>query len=180
MLFRWTGLESPLLSRSRRPRSSPLLQPPAAPSSPGIRVGGGHVQVLEAGVGEAQHPTRRRRGGRGYLPPLLHQLRILLWVRSQTLNPPLPPLSPHSLLGVSKSETGCAAVALVVFGGSFGYASLERQRQRLPVYKYRKAILYLVERHATTIVVGETGSGKSTQIPQVLSQVVFNLTPRGV
>jgi predicted ATP-binding protein involved in virulence len=35
------------------------------------------------------------------------------------------------------------------------------------VYKYRKAILYLVERHATTIVVGETGSGKSTQIPQV-------------
>jgi HrpA-like RNA helicase len=44
---------------------------------------------------------------------------------------------------------------------------LERLRQRLPVYKYRKAILYLVERHATTIVVGETGSGKSTQIPQV-------------
>jgi ATP-dependent RNA helicase DDX35 len=37
------------------------------------------------------------------------------------------------------------------------------------VYKYRKAILYLVERHATTIVVGETGSGKSTQIPQVLA-----------
>ncbi|XP_037412160.1 probable pre-mRNA-splicing factor ATP-dependent RNA helicase DEAH9 isoform X2 [Triticum dicoccoides] len=48
----------------------------------------------------------------------------------------------------------------------FGYASLERLRQRLPVYKYRKAILYLVERHATTIIVGETGSGKSTQIPQ--------------
>ncbi|KAF8663339.1 hypothetical protein HU200_055954 [Digitaria exilis] len=52
----------------------------------------------------------------------------------------------------------------------FGYASLERQRQRLPVYKYRKAILYLVERHATTIVVGETGSGKSTQIPQYLKE----------
>nr|ACY66873.1 P10Sh95F04 [Saccharum hybrid cultivar R570] len=52
----------------------------------------------------------------------------------------------------------------------FGYASLERQRQRLPVYKYRKAILYLVERHTTTIVVGETGSGKSTQIPQYLKE----------
>ncbi|KAM0910145.1 hypothetical protein ACQ4PT_014364 [Festuca glaucescens] len=52
----------------------------------------------------------------------------------------------------------------------FGYASLERLRQRLPVYKYRKAILYLVERHATTIIVGETGSGKSTQIPQYLME----------
>ncbi|VAH58919.1 unnamed protein product [Triticum turgidum subsp. durum] len=52
----------------------------------------------------------------------------------------------------------------------FGCASLERLRQRLPVYKYRKAILYLVERHATTIIVGETGSGKSTQIPQYLKE----------
>lgn len=44
---------------------------------------------------------------------------------------------------------------------------MEKQKQRLPVYKYRRAILYLVETHATTIVVGETGSGKTTQIPQV-------------
>lgn len=48
-----------------------------------------------------------------------------------------------------------------------GYASIEKQRQRLPVSKYRTAILYLVETHATTIIVGETGSGKTTQIPQV-------------
>ncbi|KAJ3693888.1 hypothetical protein LUZ60_009368 [Juncus effusus] len=47
---------------------------------------------------------------------------------------------------------------------------LERQRQRLPVYKYRDAILYLVENHSTTIVVGETGSGKTTQIPQFLKE----------
>ncbi|XP_050877487.1 probable pre-mRNA-splicing factor ATP-dependent RNA helicase DEAH9 isoform X2 [Lathyrus oleraceus] len=50
----------------------------------------------------------------------------------------------------------------------YGYASIEKQRQRLPVYKYRTAILYLVETHATTIIVGETGSGKTTQIPQYL------------
>lgn len=48
-----------------------------------------------------------------------------------------------------------------------GYANLERQRQRLPVFKYRTAILYYVETRATTVVVGETGSGKTTQIPQV-------------
>ncbi|KAE8673291.1 RNA helicase family protein isoform 2 [Hibiscus syriacus] len=52
----------------------------------------------------------------------------------------------------------------------YGYASIEKQRQRLPVYKYRTAILYLVEAHATTIVVGETGSGKTTQIPQFLKE----------
>ncbi|KAL9321150.1 hypothetical protein ACSQ67_012989 [Phaseolus vulgaris] len=51
-----------------------------------------------------------------------------------------------------------------------GYASMEKQRQRLPVFKYRTAILYLVETHATTIIVGETGSGKTTQIPQYLKE----------
>ncbi|CAA6665809.1 unnamed protein product [Spirodela intermedia] len=54
--------------------------------------------------------------------------------------------------------------------GLYGYANLERQRQRLPVYKFRTAILYLVEKHATSIVVGETGSGKTTQIPQYLKE----------
>ncbi|KAL0353017.1 UNVERIFIED_CONTAM: putative pre-splicing factor ATP-dependent RNA helicase DEAH9 [Sesamum angustifolium] len=52
----------------------------------------------------------------------------------------------------------------------YGNASMEKQRQRLPVFKYRTAILYLVEKHATTIIVGETGSGKTTQIPQYLKE----------
>ncbi|PSR98617.1 Pre-mRNA-splicing factor ATP-dependent RNA helicase [Actinidia chinensis var. chinensis] len=52
----------------------------------------------------------------------------------------------------------------------YGFVSIEKQRQRLPVFKYRTSILYLVETHATTIIVGETGSGKTTQIPQYLKE----------
>ncbi|XP_070188507.1 probable ATP-dependent RNA helicase DHX35 isoform X2 [Littorina saxatilis] len=46
--------------------------------------------------------------------------------------------------------------------------SIEQQRQRLPAFKYRSQILYLLERYQTTIIIGETGCGKSTQIPQYL------------
>jgi HrpA-like RNA helicase len=34
----------------------------------------------------------------------------------------------------------------------------------------REQLLYLLERHATLIVVGATGSGKTTQIPQFLAE----------
>uniref|UniRef100_A0A8D3A7L7 RNA helicase n=1 Tax=Scophthalmus maximus TaxID=52904 RepID=A0A8D3A7L7_SCOMX len=46
--------------------------------------------------------------------------------------------------------------------------SIEKQRQKLPVFKHRNNILYLVESFQTVIVVGETGCGKTTQIPQYL------------
>lgn len=45
-----------------------------------------------------------------------------------------------------------------------------RDADRLPVAKYRRHLLYLVETHATVIVLGETGSGKTTQIPQYLHE----------
>lgn len=38
------------------------------------------------------------------------------------------------------------------------------QRRRLPIYEHRTQVLFLVEAHATTVVVGETGSGKTTQV----------------
>ncbi|KAL6770172.1 hypothetical protein ACKKBG_A33890 [Auxenochlorella protothecoides x Auxenochlorella symbiontica] len=48
--------------------------------------------------------------------------------------------------------------------------SLAEQRRALPVHAHLKEILYLLENHATTVVVGETGSGKTTQIPQYLHE----------
>lgn len=81
---------------------------------------------------------------------------------------PLPLHLP--LLGIFLLRYDCISIFVFLVADlgvfRFGYASIEKQRQRLPVYKYRTAILYLVEKHATTIIVGETGSGKTTQIPQ--------------
>ncbi|KAH0619085.1 hypothetical protein JD844_018733 [Phrynosoma platyrhinos] len=49
--------------------------------------------------------------------------------------------------------------------------SIEQQRQKLPVFKLRNHILYLVENYQTLVIVGETGCGKSTQIPQIAGRV---------
>lgn len=40
----------------------------------------------------------------------------------------------------------------------------------LPIARHRQSLLYLVETYPTTIVVGHTGSGKTTQLPQYLEQ----------
>ncbi|KAM7188042.1 P-loop containing nucleoside triphosphate hydrolase protein [Rhypophila sp. PSN 637] len=48
--------------------------------------------------------------------------------------------------------------------------SLHKPSALLPIAKHRDALLYLIETNPVTIVVGQTGSGKSTQIPQFLEQ----------
>lgn len=48
--------------------------------------------------------------------------------------------------------------------------SIQQQRSRLPISKFRNQLLYLVERYRCTVIVGETGSGKSTQVTQYLAQ----------
>lgn len=46
--------------------------------------------------------------------------------------------------------------------------SIQEQRASLPIYAKRDALLKYVDTHRVTILVGETGSGKTTQIPQYL------------
>ncbi|XP_025202142.1 probable ATP-dependent RNA helicase DHX35 [Melanaphis sacchari] len=45
---------------------------------------------------------------------------------------------------------------------------LQSQRNKLPITKYRNEVLYLCEKFQTLILVGSTGSGKSTQVSQML------------
>ncbi|XP_076636538.1 putative ATP-dependent RNA helicase DHX35 isoform X1 [Colletes latitarsis] len=46
--------------------------------------------------------------------------------------------------------------------------ALDMQRQRLPIFKYKSHIIYLLEKYQTLVLIGETGCGKSTQLPQYL------------
>ncbi|KAJ3554582.1 hypothetical protein NM688_g3031 [Phlebia brevispora] len=46
--------------------------------------------------------------------------------------------------------------------------SIQVARERLPIFKHRQKLLYCVETYGVTIVVGQTGCGKTTQLPQYL------------
>ncbi|CAH0775215.1 unnamed protein product [Bemisia tabaci] len=46
--------------------------------------------------------------------------------------------------------------------------SVDQQKQRLPIFESRLHILYLLEQYQVLVLVGETGCGKSTQVPQIL------------
>lgn len=73
----------------------------------------------------------------------------------------LPPWMTHSLRGKPK------------FGLPPSSHSLHEQRRELPIYKKREALLRHVEQHSVTVLVGETGSGKTTQIPQYLAEAGY-------
>ncbi|CAP95939.1 DEAH-box ATP-dependent RNA helicase prp22 [Penicillium rubens] len=48
--------------------------------------------------------------------------------------------------------------------------SIKQQRESLPVYKFRKQLLDAVKDNQMMIVVGDTGSGKTTQLTQYLAE----------
>ncbi|OAA58937.1 DEAD-like helicase [Niveomyces insectorum RCEF 264] len=51
--------------------------------------------------------------------------------------------------------------------------SIQETRKSLPIYAYRDEFLAALEHHQILVVVGETGSGKTTQLPQYLHEAGF-------
>ncbi|CAJ0564601.1 unnamed protein product, partial [Mesorhabditis spiculigera] len=51
--------------------------------------------------------------------------------------------------------------------------SIQETRRSLPVYKFREEFIQAVRDHQVLIVEGETGSGKTTQLPQFLYEAGF-------
>uniref|UniRef100_A0A3Q4G800 DEAH (Asp-Glu-Ala-His) box polypeptide 34 n=1 Tax=Neolamprologus brichardi TaxID=32507 RepID=A0A3Q4G800_NEOBR len=58
---------------------------------------------------------------------------------------------------------------------SFGkIAKLRREQKNLPIFQYRDRIVELVRIHPVVVVAGDTGCGKSTQVPQYLLSAGFD------
>lgn len=57
----------------------------------------------------------------------------------------------------------CSVFALLYISGFFFVC---RKRIGLPVWEYRNKFFELLGKHQTIVLVGETGSGKTTQMPQ--------------
>ncbi|KAF7556771.1 hypothetical protein G7046_g6210 [Stylonectria norvegica] len=51
--------------------------------------------------------------------------------------------------------------------------SIEDTRKSLPIYKYRDEFLAALEQYQVLVIVGETGSGKTTQLPQYLHEAGY-------
>ncbi|XP_014496103.1 pre-mRNA-splicing factor ATP-dependent RNA helicase DEAH1 isoform X1 [Vigna radiata var. radiata] len=51
--------------------------------------------------------------------------------------------------------------------------ALQEERKKLPMYHYRDELLQAIHDHQVLVIVGETGSGKTTQIPQYLHEVGY-------
>ncbi|KAI9162967.1 Pre-mRNA-splicing factor ATP-dependent RNA helicase-like protein cdc28 [Paramyrothecium foliicola] len=51
--------------------------------------------------------------------------------------------------------------------------SIQETRKSLPIYKYRDEFLAALEEHQIIVLVGETGSGKTTQLPQYLHEAGY-------
>ncbi|MCD7457010.1 Pre-mRNA-splicing factor ATP-dependent RNA helicase DEAH1 [Datura stramonium] len=57
------------------------------------------------------------------------------------------------------------------------FGKLQEDRKTLPIYSYRDELLQAINDHQVLVIVGETGSGKTTQIPQYLHEAGY--TKRG-
>lgn len=58
------------------------------------------------------------------------------------------------------------------------FEALQHSRTLLPMYEYREPLLKAIAEYQTLVIVGETGSGKTTQIPQYLHEEGYSKAGR--
>lgn len=88
--------------------------------------------------------------------------------------------SRHRSSGLGNREISDCRVALLHFldftqRQSFTkLAKLRRDQKNLPIFQYRDKIVDLIRLHPVVVVAGDTGCGKSTQVPQYLLSAGFS------
>ncbi|CAI5959571.1 unnamed protein product [Closterium sp. NIES-64] len=122
--------------------------------------GDGRSGVQFSGFHAAIAPSAAMATARQYFPPQ-SQRQPQFWRPGAAR--PGESLASRASLAVD-ADGADADVSIASLASPF----VQSGREKLPVFKHREGILYLVETHAVTVVVGETGSGKTTQIPQYL------------
>ncbi|KAA8526970.1 hypothetical protein F0562_008801 [Nyssa sinensis] len=72
---------------------------------------------------------------------------------------------------------GSEPVGISMARARSAFERLRNDRKDLPIYPFRDELLKAVDDHQILVIVGETGSGKTTQIPQYLHEAGY--TKRG-
>eukprot|EP00842_Homolaphlyctis_polyrhiza_P007123 jgi/Hompol1/9/HPOL_001305-RA len=75
-----------------------------------------------------------------------------------------------------KQKLGLSAAQNSSNSNSSSFQDLQRARAELPVFKARDSLIDTIKAHPAVIIVGETGSGKTTQLPQFLHDAGFTDT----
>ncbi|XP_077203241.1 ATP-dependent RNA helicase DHX29 isoform X2 [Paroedura picta] len=76
--------------------------------------------------------------------------------------------SGHSVESPVTDELEPARALFKKLQSSPRYQRLLKEREQLPVFKHRYSIVETLKKHRVVVVAGETGSGKSTQVPHFL------------
>lgn len=57
---------------------------------------------------------------------------------------------------------------------------LQEQRQQLPTFEYKQELIDAIREYSILVIIGETGSGKTTQIPQYILEEMPEISKVGV
>ena len=87
-------------------------------------------------------------------------------------------IKPSSDINLTLERDGNTLTDSLMTYNRHHHKNISLQRRILPIYKHRDEILYSVEQYKVSIVVGETGSGKTTQIPQYLYESGWTASTR--
>ncbi len=92
---------------------------------------------------------------------LLSRIRCLNALKNETLNDEIHAIENDIALAKQKVEQRCNAVPVITFP------------ENLPVSERRAEIERLLKQHQVLVVAGETGSGKTTQLPKMCLELGF-------